>query len=314
MRALVTGGAGFIGSHLVERLLREGWAVRVLDDLSTGRRANLAAVAADVELVEGDVRDPGTVRRAVAGADAVAHLAALSSVARSVADPLRTHEVNATGTLHVLLAARDAGVARVVVASSSSVYGDTPVLPLHEALAPQPRSPYAVSKLAAERYAAVFAALYGLETVGLRYFNVFGPRQDPASPYAAVVPRFVRALLAGEPPTIYGDGEQGRDFTYVANAVEATALALRAPRLAGEAVNVACGRRTTVNALAREVAALTGVTVAPLHAPPRPGDVRDSLADLARARTLLGYAPQVDVVEGLRRTVAWYRNGGAAWA
>lgn len=316
MRILVTGGAGFIGSHTVERLLREGHSVRVLDNLSTGRRDNLAAVAGEVELLEGDVRDLAMVRRAMAGADAVLHLAALGAVARSVADPLATHAVNATGTLHVLVAAREAHVRRVVFASSSSVYGDTPELPKHEEMTPSPLSPYAVTKVNGEHYCAVFHRLYGLETVALRYFNVFGPRQDPTSRYSAVVPRFIQALLEGQAPTIYGDGQQSRDFTYIANVVEANVLALRAAPGLGGAYNVACGQRVTVGHLARTLAGLLGSQVAPVHAPPREGDVRHSLADLRRVQEALGYQPLVSFEEGLARTVAWARSaaGEGAWS
>ncbi|MBE7559851.1 SDR family oxidoreductase [bacterium] len=306
-RILVTGGAGFIGSHIVEHLVRCGDAVRVLDNFSSGRRENLAAVLAEIELVEGDLRDATTVRRAVEGCDYVIHQGAIPSVPRSVADPLTTHEVNATGTLNLLLAARDAGVRRVVSASSSSVYGETAELPKREDMLPRPLSPYAASKIMLEYYQAMFYRLYGLETVSLRYFNVFGPRQDPTSQYAAVVPIFAVKLLAGERPTIYGDGEQTRDFTYIDNVVEANLTALTAANAAGRVFNIACGQATTVNALYREIARLVGSDLAPIYAPPRAGDIRDSVADVSLARDLLGLSPRVDLVEGLRRTIQSFR-------
>lgn len=306
--ALVTGGAGFIGSHLVDRLVRDGWRVRVLDDFSTGRDANLEGALAAVQLVRGDLLDPPTLERAVAGVEVVFHQAAVPSVPRSVAEPLRTHEVNATGTLRVLEAARRAGVRRVVYAASSSAYGDTPELPKVETMPPRPRSPYALQKWAGEAYCALYAELYGLETVSLRYFNVFGPRQDPGSEYAAVVPRFATACLRGEPPVVYGDGEQTRDFTFVADAVQANVRAADAPAASGAVVNVAGGRRVSLNELLALLADVTGAQVRPRHEPPRPGDVRDSLADLGRARALLGYEPSVDLREGLRRTVESLRD------
>jgi UDP-glucose 4-epimerase len=304
MKALVTGGAGFIGSHLVDGLLARGADVRVLDNLSTGHRANLAGVLGDVELVEGDIRSPAAVRRAVDGCDVVLHHAALPSVPRSVADPAGSHAVNATGTLNVLMAARDEGVRRVVYASSSSVYGADPTLPKHESARPLPLSPYAVAKLAGETYCASFLGVYGLEAVALRYFNVFGPRQDPASEYAAVIPKFMAALSAGRPPTIFGDGEQSRDFTYVDNIVEANLAALDAPGAAGEVMNVACGQRTTLNELAHGLIDRFDLDVEPAYGPARPGEVRHSLADVEKASRLLGYEPRIDFAEGLGRTVA----------
>jgi len=309
-RCLVTGGCGFIGSHLVAALLERGDSVRVLDNLSTGRRANLGAAAGAVELVEGDLRDLDTVRRAVDGMDYVLHQAALASVPRSVAAPIPTHEADATGTLHVLVAARDAGVRRVLYAGSSSAYGDAPTLPKEEEMRARPLSPYAVAKLAGEHYCAAFARSYGLETVTLRYFNIFGPRQDPASQYAAVVPRFITAMLAGEPPTIYGDGTQSRDFTYVDNAVQANLLALEAPPAAsGESINVACGKRYSLLDLVAALNEILGTDIAPRHDPRRPGDVLHSLASIEKAERLLGYRPVVDFHEGLRRTAAWYQAG-----
>jgi UDP-glucose 4-epimerase len=304
MHGLVTGGAGFIGSHLAEALVRSGHRVRILDNFATGARANLAAVAGAVELLEGDLRDPAIVERAVRGVEVIFHQAALASVARSLEDPATTHAVNTTGTLSLLLAARGAGVRRVVYASSSSVYGDSPTLPKREEMPTQPKSPYAISKLAGEQYCQVFAAALGLETVSLRYFNIFGPRQDPASPYAAVIPKFLAAMRRGERPVIFGDGKQSRDFTYVENAVQANLLAAEASRASGEAINVACGARITLLELVDHLNRLLGTHLTASFAPPRAGDVLHSQADLARAATLLGYRPTVDFTEGLARTAA----------
>ncbi|RLC53628.1 MAG: LPS biosynthesis protein WbpP [Chloroflexota bacterium] len=305
---LITGGAGFIGSHIVEELVRRRERVRVLDNFSTGRRENLAPFLEHVELVEGDLRDLSTVRRVAEGVDYILHQAALPSVPRSIADPLTSNDSNVTGTLHLLIAARDAGVKRVVYASSSSVYGDNPTLPKREDMSPAPKSPYAVSKLAGEYYCRVFAQAYGLETVCLRYFNVFGPRQDPASQYAAVIPKFITALLRDEPPTIYGDGHQSRDFTYVSNVVRANLLAATAPDVSGRVFNVACGERYTVLDLVAVLTEILGTHITPVHTAPRPGDVRHSLADITAAREALGYRVEVNFHEGLRRTVAWYRE------
>jgi UDP-glucose 4-epimerase len=305
---LVTGGGGFIGSHLVDRLLELGHAVRVLDNFSTGHRANLRRTLAHIELIEGDLRDPDTVRRAMQSAEIVLHQGALPSVPRSVNDPRTSNAVNVEGTLNVLLAARDAGVRRVVVASSSSVYGDTPTLPKVETMPPTPRSPYAISKLAAEQYTCAFAALYGLETVALRYFNVFGPRQDPTSQYAGVIALFCTAALHGRPYTLQGDGLQSRDFTYVDNAVQANILAATAPDVAGQVFNIACGQRITLRDMVAILNRLIGRDLQIEYGPPRAGDVRHSLADIGRAQQLLGYAPAVDVAEGLARTLAWYRE------
>jgi UDP-N-acetylglucosamine/UDP-N-acetyl-alpha-D-glucosaminouronate 4-epimerase len=307
VNVLVTGGAGFIGSNLVRSLAAAGDAVRVLDDFSTGRPENLAGVNGRVEVVTGDVRDQLQVRAAVAGAEVVYHLAALPSVARSVADPQTSHQVNVDGTLNVLLAATDAGVRRLVYASSSSVYGDTPELPKHEELPVSPRSPYAAAKLAGEAYCRAFARVYPLETVCLRFFNVFGPRQDPTSQYAAVVPRFVTRMLAGMPAEVVGDGRQTRDFTFVANAVEACRLAATAgPEVAGEAMNVGCGDRISVLDLVDLVNDLLGEGIAPVFTPARSGDVRDSQAAIAKADCLLGYRPLVPVRDGLAATVRWF--------
>ncbi len=303
-RYLITGGAGFIGSNLAEALVKAGHRVRILDNFATGARANLAALAGGVELLEGDLRDPASVEQAVRGAEVVFHQGALPSVARSLEDPVTTHAVNATATLLLLQAARRAGVRRVVYASSSSVYGDSPTLPKREEMPTQPKSPYAVSKLAGEGYCQVFAASLGLETVSLRYFNIFGPRQDPASPYAAVIPKFLAAMRRGERPVIFGDGKQSRDFTYVENAVRANLLAAEAPGVSGEVFNVACGARVTLLELVEHLNRLLETHLTPAFASPRPGDVRHSQADLTRAAALLGYHPTVDFPEGLTRTAA----------
>ena len=303
MRFLVTGGAGFIGSHLVEHLVGEGHDVVVLDDFSTGKRENLASFRG-VEVVEGSVTDPATCARACRGVDYVLHQAALASVPRSLRDPVATHQANATGTLNVLLAARDAGVRRVVYAASSSAYGNTAELPKHEGMVPRPLSPYAVTKLAGEEYCRAVHASFGVETVALRYFNIFGPRQDPASQYAAVVPKFIVSAMANESPVIYGDGEQTRDFTYVANAVQANMVACSAPAEAcGEVFNVGCGARISVNELWRQITGILESKARAQYEPARVGDVRDSLASLDRSRRVLGYEPVVSLEEGLRRTV-----------
>lgn len=300
---LVTGGAGFIGSNLVRALLERGDRVRVLDNFSTGLRGNLSQVADDVEVVEGDLRSFERVHTAVRGVDVVFHQGALGSVPRSVQDPLTSTAVNVEGTLNVLLAARDADVRRVVAASSSSVYGDGGTFPRVESQSPNPISPYAVAKLAAERFCVSFTRVYGLETVALRYFNVFGPRQDPGSQYAAVVPLFIRAISDGEPVTIHGDGEQSRDFTYVANVVEANLLAADAATAAGTVLNVAAGGSETVNTLAETIGRLLERPVTREHTPPRPGDVLQSWADVTLARETIGYEPSVGFEEGLRLTI-----------
>ncbi len=305
---LVTGGAGFIGSNIVERLVDEGHHVRVLDNFSTGRRENLAPWLHRIELLEGDLRDPETVHQAVQGVDYVLHQGAIPSVPRSVDDPLTSHQCNATGTLNLLIAARDAPVKRVVYASSSSVYGDSPELPKRETMPTDPLSPYAVSKLAGETYCRAFCQVYGLETVCLRYFNVFGPRQDPGSQYAAVIPAFVTAMLDGRRPVVYGDGRQSRDFTYVANVVEANLLACRAEDAAGGVYNAACGRRTTLLELLEALERVTGRQANPRFDPPRPGDVKHSVAAIDQARRHLGYEPIVGFEEGLRRTVAFFAD------
>jgi UDP-glucose 4-epimerase len=309
MKALVTGGGGFIGSNVVRALLARGDDVRVLDNFATGSRANLAGLERDVELVEGDLRSYERVHAAVRGVEVVFHQGALPSVPRSVQDPLTTTAVNVEGTLNVLLAARDEGVRRIVNASSSSVYGDTGGLPRVESQAPDPISPYAVAKLAAERFCTSFSRVYGMEIVSLRYFNVFGPRQDPTSQYAAVVPRFIRAIAAGEPVTVYGDGEQSRDFTFVDNVVGANLLAADAKGLGGEIVNVATGGSVTVNALADAIATMLGRPLQRSYEPAREADVRASWADVGEARRLLGYEPSIDFAEGLRRTADYLLSG-----
>jgi nucleoside-diphosphate-sugar epimerase len=314
-RYLVTGGAGFIGSHIVETLLKSGASVVVLDDFSTGKKANVEEAlratspgAPRAQVIEGDIRDVPTVRRAMAGITHVLHQAALGSVPRSVADPAESHAVNATGTLNLLVAARDEGVSRFVYASSSSVYGDSETLPKVESMATAPLSPYAVNKLAAEHYCLVFHRLYGLETVALRYFNIFGPRQDPKSQYAAVVPKFITAALAGEAPTVYGDGLQSRDFTYIENAVQANLKACDAPAEAvGRAYNIACGARATLLDVIGVLRDLTGKAIEPQHEEPRPGDVKHSMAGIDLAKRRLGYAPGADLKEGLRRTIDWFK-------
>jgi nucleoside-diphosphate-sugar epimerase len=307
VNVLVTGGAGFIGSNLVGALAGDGHPVRVLDDLSTGHKENLDGVAGNVEVVLGDVRDRALVRGALDGVEVVFHLAALPSVARSVADPRASHEVNVDGTLNVLLAAGDAGVRRLVYASSSSVYGDTPLLPKHEEMPVSPRSPYAAAKLAGEAYCRAFSHVYPLETVCLRFFNVFGPRQDPASQYAAVVPRFVTRMLAGRPAEVTGDGRQTRDFTFVANAVEACRLAASAgPEAVGQAMNVGCADRISVLDLVGLINDLLGQRLDPVFTPARPGDVRDSQASTDKAKRLIGYRPLVPVREGMAATVRWF--------
>ncbi|MGH7335715.1 MAG: SDR family oxidoreductase [Candidatus Rokuibacteriota bacterium] len=310
--ALVTGGAGFIGSHLVERLLREGVRVRVLDNFSTGSRAMLPFApqyGETLEVIEGDIRDLAGVERAAAGARLIFHQAAMRSVPRSVHDPLGANDTNITGTLHVLQAARTAGVPRVVYASSSSVYGASPELPKREDQTPSPISPYAVSKAAGEQYAAVWSRLYGVETVGLRYFNVFGPRQDPASEYAAVIPRFIRWALEGQPLEVHGDGTQSRDFTYIDNVVEANLLSARAPLATGEVFNVGCGERISLLAIIEILERSLGHELRRRHTPARPGDVPHTLADIGKAKRLLAYQPQVSFDEGLRRTIEYFKEG-----
>lgn len=311
---LVTGAAGFIGSALVHALLERGEQVRGLDNFETGRRENLQDVAADIDLREADLLDLDAVRSACQGADYVLHQAALPSVPKSILDPARSNRVNVEGTVNVLVAARDAGVKRVVYAASSSAYGDTPTLPKREDMMPMPLSPYAVAKLAGEMYMRVFYGVYGLPTVCLRYFNIFGPRQDPTSQYSAVLAKFITLMLRGERPIIYGDGEQSRDFNYIDNAVAANLLAATAPAkdVAGETFNIATGRRYNLNETVALLRPLTGYKGKVEHAAERAGDIKHSLADISRAQEKLGYQPLVDFEEGLRRTVEWYRESEAA--
>lgn len=311
---VVTGGSGFIGSHIVDELLRRGETVRALDNLSTGRKENLDHARGRIEFFNLDIRDLEKIRPVFDGASYVVHLAALPSVPRSVEDPLTSNAVNIDGTLNVLLAARDAKVKRLVFSASSSAYGDNPEFPRVETQTPRPLSPYALGKLAGEYYCQLFTQLYGFETVALRYFNIFGPRQNPYSPYTGVLTIFISAYLRGEQPTIFGDGEQSRDFTYVGNCVQATLLACTAPSAAGQVINVGVGEQFTLNRTIELLNQVFGREVKPQYAAPRAGDVRDSLANIDKARALLGYQPQVRYEEGLRRTVEWYREelGGQA--
>ncbi|MBI4736157.1 MAG: SDR family oxidoreductase [candidate division NC10 bacterium] len=307
-RFLITGGAGFIGSNLAHALVARGESVRIVDDFSMGRPQNLRGIEDRVEVVRGDVRDPAVVAHAVRGIEIILHQAALNSNPRSIKEPGPTNAVNVGGTLLLLEAARRAGTRRVVYASSSSVYGESPVLPKTEELPLSPKAPYGVSKLAAELYCRVFTQVYGLETVSLRYFNVFGPRQRPDSEYAAVIPRFLRRLLAGNRPVIYGDGEQSRDFTAVDNVVEANLLAAEATQGVGEVFNVACGQASTLNQVAAWLNQLLGTDLPPIYEPPRPADIRHSYASIRKAERVLGYQPRLDVREGLRRTIDWFKG------
>jgi len=307
---LVTGGAGFIGSHLTEALLQEGHRVRVLDDFSTGKRQNLIFDKGypSLEIIEGDIRDLAICQKAMKGIEYVFHEAALPSVQRSVEDPLGSNAVNGGGTLNILFAAREEAVKRVIYASSSSIYGDTPTLPKHEEMPSNPLSPYALQKYIGEQYCGLFYQLYGLETVSLRYFNIFGPRQDPNSVYSAVIPKFIDALLQGSPPTIFGDGEQSRDFTYIENVVQANLLAMSAEHLHGEAINVACAERTSLNQLVKVLKKILGSKLVPVYEEPRQGDVKHSFADIRKGREILNYEPKVGVELGLRKTVEFFQK------
>ncbi|HOY66910.1 MAG TPA: SDR family oxidoreductase [Candidatus Ozemobacteraceae bacterium] len=306
--ALVTGGAGFIGSHIVAGLLEQGVRVRVLDDLSSGRRENLAPWLDRIEFREGSICDAEACRQAVVGVDVVFHQAAIASVPRSVAEPERTHEVNVNGSLRLLVAARDAGVRRVVFASSSAIYGDDPVQPKTEGMIPCPISPYGLHKLTVEYYLGLFHRLYGLETVALRYFNVFGPRQDPNSEYAAVIPKFITRMLRGSAPTVFGDGRQTRDFIYVGEIARANLLAATAPKAPGRIINIAGGRRIDLLELIEAINGVLKTGLKPVMAPAQPGDVRDSAADIRLAGELLGFEPAVGFAAGLERAIAWYRE------
>ena len=305
---LVTGGAGFIGSNICRKLVADGCFVRVVDNLLTGKKSNLADIIDKIEFIEADMGDESIARSAMKDIDVVLHQGALPSVPRSVDDPAATHKHCVDATFTLLLAARDAGIKHFVYASSSSVYGDTPTLPKVETMPPQPLSPYAAAKLAGEYYCSVFWEVFGLETVSLRYFNVFGPHQDPTSQYAAAIPAFVTAILKDEPPTVYGDGEQSRDFTYVDNVVEANLLAARARKTRGEVLNIACGQAITVNEIIDMINELLVKNIKPIYTDPRPGDVKHSLADISRAKKLIGFKPKIPFCEGLQKAIDWYRD------
>jgi nucleoside-diphosphate-sugar epimerase len=309
-KVLVTGGAGFIGSNLTEALVKQDHRVRVLDNFSTGKRENLIfdKTYSSLEIIEGDIRDLTICQRATRDIEYVFHQAALPSVQRSVEDPETSNSVNVEGTLNVLLAARDAGVKRLIYASSSSVYGDTPTLPKSEEMSPNPLSPYALQKYVGEQYCKLFFQLYGLETVSLRYFNIFGPKQDPNSIYSAVIPRFIDALIEGRPPTIFGDGEQSRDFTYIDNVIQANLLAMSAVQLNGEAINVACGRKRSLNQLLEILKDITGSKVSAVYQEPRKGDVRHSLADVQKGKRILDYEPRVGIEAGLKKTMEYFQK------
>jgi len=308
MRYLVTGGAGFIGSNTVDELVRRGHSVVVLDDLSSGREDNLAEIRNKITFIKGSITDIEVVRKVMHEAEYVLHLGARTSVPRSVKDPLETNKINIEGTLNVLVAAKELKVKRVVFAASSSAYGETPTLPKTEAMQPQPISPYGVTKYVGELYCQTFGRCYGLENVALRYFNIFGPRQDPGSPYSGVLAKFCTAFLEDVQPLVFGDGEQTRDFTYVDNAVQANLLACEAPNASGKVFNVGVGGRVSLNEVLRQLAKITGKTLAAKYEPPRDGDIRDSQADISQARETLGYDPPVSFEEGLARTFQWYRS------
>jgi len=307
-RYLVTGGAGFIGSNIAEELVNREAEVRVIDNFLTGKRENIAAFLDKIEFIEGDIRDFEICRRALKEVDFVLHQAALPSVPRSIEDPLLTNDINIKGTLNLLLASKEAKVQKFVFASSSSVYGEDPRLPKKEDIVPKPLSPYALTKLVGEMYCQIFSRLHGLSTICLRYFNIFGPRQDPFSQYAAVIPNFINITLNGENPVIFGDGEQSRDFTYVANVVEANILAAKTHDVSGAVINIACGERTTVNSLADKINEILDGNIKPIHDKPRPGDVRHSFADISKAKKILKYTPRISFREGLERTIRWYQK------
>jgi nucleoside-diphosphate-sugar epimerase len=306
MEYLVTGGAGFIGSHLVERLVKDGGRVRVMDNFVTGKRENIAPFTGKIDLVEGDMADPEVCKRACAGVRVVLHEAALPSVPKSVADPVASHRSNIQGTFNLLIAAKDAKVQRFVYAGSSSAYGESETLPKVESMASSPLSPYAVQKLTGEYYCTVFARCYGLQTLTIRYFNVFGPRQDPKSQYAAAIPAFITAILENRPPTVYGDGEQTRDFTYIDNVVDANLLAVKARETRGEVINVACGESISINAIINEINAALGKNVHPTYVAPRPGDIKHSWADISLASKVIGFKPTVSFRDGLKKAIDWY--------
>ena len=308
MRYLVTGGAGFIGSNTVDELVRRGHSVVVLDDLSSGKEDSLAEVRNKITFIKGSITDIEVVRKAMHEAEYVLHLGARTSVPRSVKDPIETNKINIDGTLNVLVAAKELKVKRVVFAASSSAYGETPTLPKVETMQPQPISPYGVTKFVGELYGQTFGRCYGLENVALRYFNIFGSRQDPSSPYSGVLAKFCTAFLEDTPPVVFGDGEQTRDFTHVENAVQANLLACEAPNVSGKVFNVGFGGRVSLNEVLRELGKITGKTLEAKYEPPREGDIRDSQADISQAREFLGYSPQVSFEEGLARTFEWYRE------
>lgn len=309
---LVTGGAGFIGSHVVEALLRQGKSVRVIDNFNTGKEENLKGFSKEyanlLDIVEGDIRDEKIVDKVMKEADYVFHLAALPSVSRSIEDPVTCSQVNINGTLNILNAAKQYRVKRVIFSSSSSVYGDSPELPKKESMPPHPLSPYALTKLTGEIYCRIFSDIYGLETLSLRYFNVFGPRQDPDSEYAAVIPKFVTSVINKTPPTIYGDGEQARDFTYVENVVQANLKALEAKNSGGEVLNIACGEKMTINRLMKEICRILKNSIKPIHDEPRKGEIRDSLADISKAKEMLGYCPSIRFEKGLETTIRFFQE------
>jgi nucleoside-diphosphate-sugar epimerase len=307
-RFLVTGGAGFIGSNICKKLIQQNCFVRVVDNLLTGKKDNLAPILDKIEFIQADIGDESVARNATRDIDVVLHQAALPSVPKSVDNPAATHKHCVDATFTALLAARDSKVKRFVYASSSSAYGDTPTLPKIETIRPEPLSPYAVAKLVGEYYCSVFYKVFGLETISLRYFNVFGPNQDPTSQYAAAIPAFVTSILKGKPPTIYGDGEQSRDFTYVDNVVDANLLAANAKKTTGQVLNIACGKAVTVNQIIDMINKITGKSVKPVYAPPRPGDVKHSLADITAAKKLLNYQPKVSFEQGLRLAIDWYKD------
>jgi nucleoside-diphosphate-sugar epimerase len=304
----VTGGAGFIGSNIVEELLRRKESVKIIDNFSTGKRENVKAFEGKSEIINSDISETPNLKQVLEGVDYVLHQAAIPSVPKSILNPQASHNANVTGTLRLLIACRDAGVKRVVYASSSSLYGDSPTLPKHEGMMPNPLSPYGAQKLFGEMYCQVFSKAYGLETASLRYFNVFGPRQDATSQYSGVLALFIPAVLQGRRPTIYGDGLQSRDFTYVQNVVEANLLACDVPGIAGQVFNIACGDRITVNSMLTQINRITGKDIAPIYADPRAGDIKHSQADITRAREHLGFEPKVSFEDGLRRTIEWYRQ------
>jgi len=307
-RYVVTGGGGFIGSHIVEELVRRNETVTIIDNFSTGKHENVEPFEDDVEVIEADIAEAKNLTQFLKGADYVIHQAAIPSVPKSIIDPVKSHNANVNGTLRLLVACREAGVKRVVYASSSSLYGDSPTLPKHEGMTPNPLSPYGAQKLFGEMYCQVFTRAYGLETVALRYFNVFGPRQDATSQYSGVLALFIPAVLQDRRPTIHGDGLQSRDFTFVKNVVEANLLACKAPGVAGEVFNIACGDRITVNSMLQQINKITGKDVAPIYGDPRKGDIKHSQADITRAKERLGYQPKVSFEDGLRSTIEWYRQ------